>query len=241
MLSLHSNQSTPPFSLSVVVMAYNEEECLPLLLERLTAWLDSCPRLSGWEVIVVDDGSTDGTAAVATAAAMREPRISLQRHDRNRGMGAAVRTGYLAATCDFVAQLPADLQVPPETLNLFLPHLPNTDIVLSVYEDRNETIVRRLLSRGYQVAARLILGRRSDYTGTMVFRRELVDLIPIETDSFVANLEFPLKALARGATHALVTFSPSRRVAGRSKITAVRRIARAFGELLRLRRILESW
>jgi len=150
------------FSLSVVVMAFNEEECLPLLLKRLVDWLCVNPRLSAWEILVVDDGSTDGTAALAAAAALEEPRIRLLTHDRNRGMGAAIRTGYNAATSDFVTQLPADLQVPPETLDLLLAFVPEQDIVLSVYEDRNDTPLRNFLSKGYRVASRLILGRRGD-------------------------------------------------------------------------------
>lgn len=226
----------PAISLSVVVMAYNEEDSLPLLLEELVPYLESHTRLSDWEVVVVDDGSSDGTAEVVEEWAQREAGVRLFRHPHNMGMGAAIRTGYTQARCDFVTQLPADLQVPPEIFNLFLPHIPEFDIVLSVYENRGEGFTRRFLAAGYRAVARLLLGQRADYTGTMMFRRELADRIAITTNTFVANLEFPLAALDLDAKMQLVTFTPSPRRAGESKVANSRRILFVFKELLALRR-----
>lgn len=223
-------------TLSVVVMAYNEQDNLPHLLSALSGYLTSHPRVSDWEAIVVDDGSVDDTAAATETFAAGEPRVKLLRHGRNEGMGAAIRTGYNAAAMDFVTQLPADFQVPPETFELFWPHVPQHDIVLSVYEDRGERPVRRLLAWGYRQVARLILGQRADYTGTMMFRRTLLDGVTLGANSFVANLEFPLKALNRGASSHVVTFVPSPRLSGTSKVANTRRIAYVFGELLALRR-----
>jgi dolichol-phosphate mannosyltransferase len=224
-----------PITLSVVVMAYNEEENIPHLLPLLSSWLEEHPRIADWEVVVVDDGSADDTAGVVEEAAAAEPRIRLLRHEQNRGMGAAIRTGYGAARGEYVTQLPADLQVLPRTFDRFLPHVPATDIVLSVYEDRNEVPIRRILSKGYRIIGRILMGRRADYTGTMMFRRTLLDGIELQSDSFVANLEFPLKALNRGATSALVTFVPEPRRAGESKVANSRRILFVFKELLKLR------
>ena len=225
-----------PVSLSVVVMAYNEEENLPHLLEALTAYLDAHPRVRAWEVVVVDDGSTDGTAGVVEEWSGRFEGVRLVRHPHNMGMGAAIRTGYGHARCDFVTQLPADFQVPPDTFDLFLPHVPDCDIVLSVYENRGEGPTRRLLAAGYRAVAGLLLGQRADYTGTMMFRRELVDRITITADSFVANLEFPLAALDLEAKMQLVTFTPSPRRAGESKVANSRRILFVFKDILALRR-----
>ncbi len=222
-------------SLSVVVMAYNEEESLPVLLEHLGTYLEGHPLLSRWEVLVVDDGSVDGTASIVEEFAAREPRFKLLRHLENRGMGAAIRTGYGNASMDFVTQLPADGQVPPETLELFLEHLEDHDLVLSVYSVRGDGLWRRFLSSGYRVVARGILGQRADYTGTMVFRRTLLHSVQLTTDSFVANLEFPLKAISRGARTHIVEFKPSPRLAGASKVANSRRIAFVLGELLALR------
>jgi glycosyltransferase involved in cell wall biosynthesis len=230
------DQGLEPISLSVVIMAFNEEANLPHLLPLVIEYLSGHRRISDWEILVVDDGSTDGTAREVAEAAQREPRIRLLRHPENRGMGAAIRTGYEAACCDFVTQLPADLQVLPTVFDRFLPYVPAHDLVLSVYEDRNERPIRRVLSRGYRIVGRLLMGQRADYTGTMLFRRSLLEGVEITSDSFVANLEFPLKALNRGASHALVTFVPEPRFSGASKVANSRRIWFVFKELLGLRR-----
>lgn len=223
-------------SLSVVIMAYNEEKNLPALLEALCTYLEGHGRVREWEVVVVDDGSSDGTAGAVKQWSRKEPRVRLERHPANRGMGAAIKTGYLAARCEYVTQLPADFQVPPETFDLFLPHVPENDIVLSVYSDRGEKPTRRFLASGYRLIARLLLGQRADYTGTMMFRRVFVDRVEITTDSFVANLEFPLKVLNQGATSHLVSFVPQARLSGESKVANGRRILFVFKELLALRR-----
>jgi len=222
-----------PITLSVVIMAFNEEDSLPIQLDRTLAYLRGAVR--DFEVLVVDDGSADGTAAVARRAALREPRVRLLQHERNYGMGRAIRTGYSAARMEYVTQLPADGQVDPAVLARFLPLLQHADLVLSVYDQRGDGLVRWVLSQGYRLLGRVVLGTRADYTGTMVFRRALLDRVALESDTFFVNLEFPLRCLRMGVPHALVTFRPERRIAGRSKITTVRRIARVTAEMLRMR------
>jgi glycosyltransferase involved in cell wall biosynthesis len=222
-------------SLSVVVMAFNEQDCLPVVLDALVRYLEGNPRLSRWEVVVVDDGSTDRTGQLADEWALRHPEVRVAHHDRNRGMGAAIRTGYGMARMDYVTQLPADGQVPPVTLDLFLPHVPAHDLVLSVYQERGDGLVRKFLSRSYRLVSRLILGQRADYTGTMLLKRSLLADATITTDSFVANLEVPLKALNRGARACIVTFSPSPRLHGGTRAASARRILFVLRELVALR------
>lgn len=108
-------QSTPPGTVSFVVPAKDEELRLAESLRRL---IDFASRQSyASEIIVVDDGSVDRTAELAGEAGRSLPeRVSLRvlQHDRNRGKGAAVRTGVLAAAGDCVLYLDADLATPPE-------------------------------------------------------------------------------------------------------------------------------
>lgn len=220
-------------SLSVVIMAFNEEQSLPVQLERTLRFLRRAVR--EFEVIVVDDGSGDGTADVVRGFAATEPRVRLVQHARNCGMGRAIRTGYVAARHDFVTQLPADGQVDPEVLGEFLPHLEHADLVLSVYDARGDGPLRWLLSHGYHLVGRIVLGERADFTGTMVFRRALLERVRLTSDTFFVNLEFPIRCLRLGVPWALVTFRPLPRLAGHSKVTTARRIARVVREMVRMR------
>jgi glycosyltransferase involved in cell wall biosynthesis len=103
-------------SLSVVIPAYNEERRLPETLRRLAGFLDQAGR-SQAEVIVVDDGSRDGTAKVVEQWAACDPRFKLLRNPCNKGKGYAVRHGMLKAVGAWRLMTDADLSTPIEELN----------------------------------------------------------------------------------------------------------------------------
>ncbi|MCI3932034.1 dolichyl-phosphate beta-glucosyltransferase [Streptomyces sp. AN091965] len=102
--------------LSVVIPAFNEERRLAPTLEAVRAYLDAAPQSPTWELIVVDDGSTDRTAEIAAAAAAADPRIQLIRGESNRGKGHALRQGVLASYGRRVLVTDADLAAPIEEL-----------------------------------------------------------------------------------------------------------------------------
>ncbi|GAA2884999.1 dolichyl-phosphate beta-glucosyltransferase [Streptomyces mexicanus] len=107
----------PPVELSVVIPAYNEEHRLGPTLDAVTAYLrDHEDRFGTWEVVVADDGSTDGTGALVTAR--RDGRVRLVAADRNRGKGHALRLGVLATRGRRVLVTDADLAAPIEELDL---------------------------------------------------------------------------------------------------------------------------
>ncbi|MCC3768789.1 glycosyltransferase family 2 protein [Streptomyces sp. UNOC14_S4] len=104
--------------LTVIVPAYDEEDRLAPTLEAIRTHLGSTEEAATWELIVVDDGSTDATARIAEAAAADEPRVRLIRTPDNRGKGHAVRTGVLASRGRRVLVTDADLATPIEELAL---------------------------------------------------------------------------------------------------------------------------
>jgi len=108
-----------PLTLSIVIPAYNEERRLPSTLDLIFAWLDAASRRDA-EVLVVDDGSTDATAAVVESRAAAEPRLRLLRNPGNRGKGYAVRHGMLEAQGDWILCSDADLSTPIEELSKLL-------------------------------------------------------------------------------------------------------------------------
>ncbi|MHB1007285.1 MAG: dolichyl-phosphate beta-glucosyltransferase [Chloroflexota bacterium] len=142
---------------SVVIPAYNEEARIGGTLRRLCDYLRAQPYV--WEVVVVDDGSRDRTGAV-----VREelPEATLLRHDPNRGKGATVRTGVLAARGDFVAFIDADMATPIAELPRLIAALrQGADIAVGVrnwpdgrdYRDL-EPPLRRAFGRAFNLAVR---------------------------------------------------------------------------------------
>jgi len=151
--------STPAPELSVVVPVWDEVECVDPLIAELGAVLDCLGRSA--EIVVVDDGSTDGTFARLAAAQAREPRLRIVRLARNYGQTAALAAGFEAARGEFVVTMDGDLQNDPHELPALLDALTDGVDVVNGWrrERRDPWLTRRLPS---QVANRII----SMVTGT---------------------------------------------------------------------------
>ena len=104
-----------PLTLSIVIPAYNEERRLPSTLDVILAWLNTASYQDA-ELLIVDDGSTDATAAIVEKRAASEPRLRLIRNPGNRGKGYAVRHGMLEAKGDWILSSDADLSAPIDEL-----------------------------------------------------------------------------------------------------------------------------
>lgn len=128
-------------SLSVVIPAFNERQRLPPVLETLRTYLDG--KAGRYEVIVVDDGSTDGTANFVQRAVASWPELRLLRHAKNQGKGAAVRTGVLAANGAMVLFIDADGATPiREVENLTQRIVEGADVAIGSRRSKSPCSVR---------------------------------------------------------------------------------------------------
>ena len=224
----------PPLSLAI--LAYDEEENLPAVLEELFAYLDR--RVPGAEVLIIDDGSTDRTAEVGTRCMAGRPGRVI-RHARNRGMGAGLKTAAAAARSDWLSFLPADGQIPPEAVGALLDARdagPTADLVLSVYDHRDDGTLRTLLSWGVRTLIRAVHGVRMRSDGPYLIRRSLFDPAQLEPDTFFLNFELPIRASAAALRTRTVTIPCRPRLAGRSKTARPGRALSVARDLLTMRR-----
>ncbi|MBI5515606.1 MAG: glycosyltransferase family 2 protein [Deltaproteobacteria bacterium] len=225
--------------LSLVVFAMNEAMNVPTVLPEMLRWLRA--RGAPYELLFVDDGSTDDTRAKALEVLDGDPHGRVLTHDRNRGIGAALKTGVRAATLPWVTFLPCDGQIPVTELEHLLAAAERDErpVVFSVYRDRDDGLHRKVLSFGVRalIFAVHLVKLRSD--GPYLFRRELFDPSLLVPDTFFLNFEFPIRTLRAGIPASTVTIECVPRRAGVSKSTGLKRIVGVARDLVGLR--LRLW
>ncbi|MBK9089790.1 MAG: glycosyltransferase family 2 protein [Holophagales bacterium] len=227
----------PPRAVSLVVPMYNEERSLPHLLDVA---LDTLPRhAADWEVVLVDDASTDGTAAVAAGRAGSEPRIRIVRHGVNRGLGGALKSGFAAATKGWVlysdCDLPWDLD---ETGRLFrAAELTGADVVSGYRHDRTgEGPLRTIYSFLYNglVQALFRFPIRDVNFSCKLIRRSFLDGLALESEGSFIDAELLVRLRNRGALIQQVGLDYFPRTRGVSTLSSPRTILRILRDLARL-------
>ncbi len=201
-----------PVDVSVLVPAKDEAENLPLFMEQAEAAFRSAgPR---FEVVVIDDGSTDGTWDVLRQLQERYPFLRAVRHRSQRGIADALRTGYLAARGDVLVFYPADLQFKPEDIpRLVAPILAgDADMVTGFKQGKYE---KAFVSRIYNGLSRLLFDVPvKDLNSVKAYRREIMDGLPIRPDWHRYMI---VLAAAQGFTVTEIPIPLYPRHAGRSK------------------------
>jgi dolichol-phosphate mannosyltransferase len=218
-----------PVEISIVVPAYNEAESLPTLLAEVRAALDATGRTS--EIVVVDDGSDDGSAALLTAEAARDPRLRSMRLAARTGQSAALAYGILRARGAIVVTLDADLQNDPADLPRVLAALEHADVVSGIRQHRSDGWVRRVSSRIANATRRAVLGDSISDIGCSfkAYRREVLEGLPM----FVGVHRFlPALCEFRGARLVQVPLSHRPRRHGASKYGVGNRLWRGVHDLI---------
>jgi glycosyltransferase involved in cell wall biosynthesis len=165
-------------AVSVVVPAYNEEGNLPELHRRLTAVLAGTGR--SYEILVVDDGSTDGTWAALAALRAADPRLAALRCRRNFGKAQALATGFAVARGEVIVTMDGDLQDDPDELPRFLAKLDDGyDLVSGWKQRRRDPLGKTLPSRLFNLTVRRVSGvPLHDFNcGYKAYRRDVTQVL----------------------------------------------------------------
>jgi len=223
---------------TVVVMAYNETVTLPAVVDELAGALQSLGR--PWEMVIVDDGSTDGTGAGADRLAATRPRVRVIHHPVNLGLGGVYRTGFGAARGRHVTFFPADGQFPATILAEFRTAIESADLVLGTLPDRRGTPVSKLLSWLERSLYRVLLGPMPRFQGILMFRRVLLEGMDLRSEGrgWAVLMEFILRAARDGARVVNRPTSVRPRSAGYSKVNNLRTILANLRQVVALRRNL---
>jgi len=203
--------------ISVVVPTYQERDNL----EPLTRLIDDALRGRGYEIVIVDDASPDGTAQVAEQLGGAYP-ITVIKREGIRGLGSAVLRGFTEAKGELIGVIDADLQHPPEVLsNLVKAIEAGADIAIaSRYVDGGGTegwsTSRKVISRGATLLARPLTNARDPMSGCFMLRREVMESSVFDARGYKLLLEILVKAKYKTKKEVPYTFQIRR--SGKSKL-----------------------
>jgi dolichol-phosphate mannosyltransferase len=210
----------------MVVPTYNEADNLEWIVGRLRA---AQPEV---EILVVDDGSPDGTGALADGLAAQDPHVHVLHRDQKAGLGAAYLAGFawaLDAGYDVIGEMDADGSHQPEQLQRLLAALAEADLVIGSRWVPGGSVVnwplrRELLSRGGNLYVRMLLGIdvRDATAGFRLFRRsalEKIDLASVRSTGYVFQTDLVTRCLRAGLSVREVPIEFVERVRGDSKMS----------------------
>lgn len=233
---VETNRNHPVSSLSVFFPCYNEVHCIQDLTEKTVKILsDIC---DDYEIILIDDGSRDGTSALADQLAEKYPMVHTIHHPTNLGYGAALQSGFRAATKDYVFYTDGDGQFDIAELPALLPLIVNYDIVSGYRLERKEGLLRKLNAFCWTtlVCGLFSLKIRDIDCAFKLYKREIFDSIEMHSTGALIDTEILARAQRKGYTMTQLGVHHYPRSAGQSTGSNPKVILRAFKELFKLYR-----
>jgi len=194
------------------------------------------------EIVVVDDASTDGSGALADALARRHPEVRVLHHPQNRKLGGALRTGFAAATQDWVLYMDSDLPVDMNDTFRALPLTRTADMVIGNRQGRAEGIRREVMSWGYNNLIRMLFGLkvRDINFAFKLFRRAILDQITLQSEGSFIDAELLVETHRAGFVIAELPIQYHPRVAGVSTLASSSVVITILRELRAYRRAARS-
>ena len=207
--------------LSFVLPMYNEALNIEAMVEMIRR--EGAPLLEDYEVVIVDDASTDGSGELADRMAREDPRVRVVHHPVNRRLGASIRSGFAAARLPYVLYSDSDLPVDFACLKWVLPKVtPEVDLLIGYRLGRAEGIRRAIMSFTYNRMIRLLFGLRvRDVNFAFkLFRRDLLERLDLRSEGSFIDAEILLEARRVGSRPVQVGLEYHVRQAGVSHLSS---------------------
>jgi glycosyltransferase involved in cell wall biosynthesis len=222
-------------SISAFFPCYNDEATIASMVDLVVATMERAGVEA--EVIVIDDGSTDGSAQVLKELAERQPLLRVVTHRENQGYGGALLSGFAAATKEWVFYTDGDAQFDPTELALLVPRASDdVDVVQGYKIRRADGIVRTVVGRVYHRVVAIAFGlhiRDTDCDFRLI-RRSKLDEVELVHTTGVICVELVRKLQDAGARFTEVGVHHYRRVHGQSEFFKLPNVARTLRDLAAL-------
>ena len=223
--------------LTICIFAWNEVETAASVVHEIAV---SARRLDvPFEIVLIDDGSTDGTSEAFDRLAEEITEARVIHHAKNEGLGPVYRTGFEAARGEYLTFFPADGQFPATIIEDFFPRMASLDLCLGYLPGRTDA-VGRALSGVERMLYRMLLGRLPRFQGIFMIRTAVLRSIPLESRGrgWAIVMELLLRAARR--KHRIESFPTSYRprIAGHSKVNNWKSIQANLRQLIALRKLV---
>ncbi len=227
------------FDISVILPAYNEEDNIVKTLDQTSAFLKSLG--TDYEIIVVNDGSTDRTADLVRDMISSNPCIHMIQHPVNLGYGAALKSGLRKASRPLVFFTDSDQQFDITEIKKLFDWIGSYPIVIGYRESRKDHFVRRAMAWGWGALIRVLfeLNVKDIDCAFKLFRNRVFEEISIDSIGAFVNSEILIRARKKGFAIKEVPVAHFRRESGVPSGAKPRIILRAFRELVKLYRELK--
>ncbi len=223
---------------TVVIMAYDELDNL----EPVANEIETVLRALGtpYEVLIVDDGSRDGTSELAGRLADERASFRLIVHESNLGLGGVYRSGFSEARGEFLTFFPADGQFPATIIQEFDARVDDVDMILGFLPNRDCSALARFLSWCERLLYGLLFGRFPRFQGILMFRRDLLDRVELQSTGrgWAVLMELIIRVARTDARLVSLPTDIRPRMSGRSKANSLRNIWANFRQMIALRRHL---
>ena len=230
-------------SVSVVICAFNEETTIALAAKETVEALSNMNR--DFEVIIVNDGSTDKTGELASQAALQlGPRVKTIDHEQNEGLGGIFRTGLDAFKNDVLMFISGDGQPIPELyFNRGLPALESVDMVIGRLPQRDDPFLSLFFSWIEKLVLKSLFPGTPKIEGPFMFRRDIIEgthlhFQSIREKGWILLIEILVRAVRGGFTYRIVEFGRRPRPVGRSRANTWRYAIKMAILLLKLRYVM---
>lgn len=223
-----------PISISAFFPCYNEQDNVRRVVSKAVETLEAIG--ADFEVIIVNDGSADGTGKVADELAAADKRIKVVHHPQNRGYGAALQSGIRAAKKDHVFFTDGDCQFDVSEVKLLLPLIEQNDIVCGYRLNRKDPFMRKVNGWLWTQLVCILFGMRirDIDCAFKLFRSEVFEGMKLSSGGALISAEILARATRRGYRIAEVGVHHYPRTAGKQTGANFRVILRAFKELFKL-------
>jgi glycosyltransferase involved in cell wall biosynthesis len=227
-----------PITLSIFFPTFNEEENISQTIVRTVHVVEESPFVSDYEILVINDGSSDDTGKIVEDLARIYPKVRLINHAHNRGYGAAIKTGIAAARMEYVFFTDADLQFDIVELQNLLVHVSQYPVVIGYRAPRRDSTLRLINAWGWKTLNRVLFGLRvrDIDCAFKIFKRREIQALRLQSRGAMISAETLIRLIRKHIPVKEVPVSHLPRTAGSPTGAKPSVILRAFGEMVRLYR-----